>query len=252
MPAFFRAAAVQLAYLNPEPDRWRDAGRPAMNEAFRYDHYVDLENVPAGAEDARDRWRFIEALYDAGVEDPQVSVGFLPFRIVELHQRLTTSFARWRATTDPQERSWIEARIIDDAGILGHFVTDASNPHHATVHFNGWDEDLAPNPGGLTTDDRFHARFESDFVAAHVGREDLLSRVPAEPTDVPDVRAAVWALVHDSNAEVLRLYELDRDVGFRAGTPANPAALAFAADRLALGAASLRDLWWAAWLRSGE
>jgi hypothetical protein len=66
------------------------------------------------------------------------------------------------------------------------------------------------------------------------------------------VRAAVWALVHDSNAEVLRLYELDRDVGFRAGTPANPAALAFAADRLALGAASLRDLWWAAWLRSGE
>ena len=45
MPAFFRDAAPQLRYLNPEPDRWRDDDLRAMNEAFRYDHYVDIENL---------------------------------------------------------------------------------------------------------------------------------------------------------------------------------------------------------------
>ena len=251
MPGFFRAAGPQLAYLNPEPDRWRDAGRPEMNEAFRYDHYVDLERVPDEAIAARDRFSFIDALYAAGIEDPQANVGFLPFHIVELHQRLTNGFQRWRAETDPERRAWIEDRIVNDAGILGHFVTDASNPHHSTVHFDGWNEELAANPGGVTTARGFHARFEADFVAAHVTRRHLQTRVPARPTRISDVRNAVWALIRDSNGHVLELYEIDRDFGFRSGQPPRPEAVAFAADRLALGAAYLRDLWWSAWVESG-
>lgn len=75
MPAFFRDAAPQLEYLNPEPDRWRERAFEAMNEAFRYDHYIDLEVVPEVAMDAQDRYAYLAALYKAGVKEPEKSAG---------------------------------------------------------------------------------------------------------------------------------------------------------------------------------
>ncbi|HEV7842547.1 MAG TPA: hypothetical protein VGO69_02570, partial [Pyrinomonadaceae bacterium] len=47
MPGFFRKSVDQLEYLNPEPDRWRSKVMLEMNEAFAYDHFLDLEMVPA-------------------------------------------------------------------------------------------------------------------------------------------------------------------------------------------------------------
>ena len=55
MPAFFRGAADQLVYLDSEPDRWRNFELREMDQAWSYDHYVDLENVPDGALDTPDR-----------------------------------------------------------------------------------------------------------------------------------------------------------------------------------------------------
>jgi hypothetical protein len=167
MPAFFRNAGPQLEYLSPEPDRWRTSEFREMDEAWKYDHYIDLENVPAGALDAPDRFEFIKALLEAGVQRPQQDVGFLPFRILEVYQRLITGFARWRVAPDGPERGWIQERILHDAGILSHYVVDAAQPHHTTIHFNGWAQD-APNPQGFTTDRGFHSRFESAFVRAHI------------------------------------------------------------------------------------
>ncbi|HSG48205.1 MAG TPA: hypothetical protein VLA43_10355, partial [Longimicrobiales bacterium] len=57
MPAFFAGARDQLTYLNPEPDRWRHEDFREMDQAFSYDHYVDLENVPAAARAPPDRDR---------------------------------------------------------------------------------------------------------------------------------------------------------------------------------------------------
>ena len=73
LPAFFRDAAGQLEYLNPEPDRWRERELREMDEAWSYDHYIDLENVEhiPGALDAEDRFRYLRALYDAGVARPE-------------------------------------------------------------------------------------------------------------------------------------------------------------------------------------
>ena len=34
MPDFFRAAVLQLEYLNPEPDRWRDRTERDLDEAL--------------------------------------------------------------------------------------------------------------------------------------------------------------------------------------------------------------------------
>ena len=57
MPDFFRSAGEQLVYLDPEPDRWRNFSMREMDQAFSYDHYIDMENVPTGALDAPDRTR---------------------------------------------------------------------------------------------------------------------------------------------------------------------------------------------------
>jgi hypothetical protein len=252
MPAFFRAAEDALVWLNPEPDRWRGGPFRELDERWRYDHYVDLENIPAGVlEASRHRWEFFEKLLDAGVDNPKQSVGFAHFTILELHQRLVQGFVRWRGEADPHVRRLLEARIVDDAGILGHFVTDVSQPHHTTVHFNGWDESRAPNPEGFTTDRDVHARFESRFVRAHVRYDDVRARV-TEParSHQPDVRGAVVAYIQGSNDRVVELYRIERDHGFDPGLPPHPEARAFAADRLAAGAAMLRDLWWTAWVAS--
>ncbi len=253
MPPFFRASADQLAYLNPEPDRWRDFQRRAMDEAYKYDHYIDLENVPDGALEAPDRFSYLRALYEAGLERPERDAGFLPYRILELYQRLVTQWTLW-TQAPPERRRWIEERIIHDAGVLGHYVTDASQPHHTTIHFNGWNDRTAlgapvANPQGYTTDNTFHRRFESDFVSAHLREEQVAAEATAPVRDVSaDPWAAVMAHIQASHAQVETLYRLDRDYGFHADAPASDETLGFAAERLASGAEMLADLWWSAYL----
>lgn len=257
MPAFFREAGDQLAWLNPEPDRWRSGELRAMDQGFSYDHYIDFENVPGDALDAPDRWRFVEALYGAGMIRPERDVGFLPYRIEELYQRLLTGFRLWR-DAEGDERRWIEARILNDAGVLGHYVTDGSQPHHTTIHFNGWNASgaqQAPNPEGFSEERDFHGRFESDFVRAHLAYNDVFFRVSRDTRflGTPDeVRDAVRAFLRDTHAEVPTLYRLEQTARFDPESPPPAEHVEFTAERLAAGAAMLRDLWWSAWRDSAR
>ncbi len=249
VPAFFRLAADQLVYLDPEPDRWRSGNRPEMRGAWAPDHFINLENLPDGALDAADRYAFMARLYRAGVDRPDQS-GFLPFTIVELYQRLVTEWELWRRERDPARRAWIEQRIINDAGILGHFVTDGAQPHHTTIHYNGW-ADGAANPERFTQDRNFHARFETDFVAAHVeprGVERLVER----PRSVAGAaRQAVMEYLDETHGLVEELYRIERDVGFDPSRGPGPEAVRFATERLAAGGHMLATLWVSAWVESG-
>jgi hypothetical protein len=249
MPAFFRTARTRLSYLNFEPDRWRDPQLAEMNEAFQYDHFIDLENVPTDALEASDRFVYLLMLSRAGLRDPQREGGLLPFRIIEMYDRLLVEFRLWRQEQNPQTRRWIEERIINDAGILGHYVADGANPHHTTIHFNGWAEGKL-NPNGYTLDRTFHRRFEADFVGAKVRIEDLVPRLTA-PRTIANVRAEVMAHIRKSNSLVDRLYALEKTAPF--GQDTNSAQhKAFAVERLSAGIELLRSLWWTAWLRSGD
>lgn len=251
MPAFFRAATRQLTYLNPEPDRWRDSTEraldPALDGATAPDHFVDMEMVPravlAAALAAPNRYAYLDTLAAAGVRP--VAMGLLPYRILELSQRLRSEFRLWRAASD-STRPWIEARIINDAGVLGHYIADGSNPTHTSIHYNGWS---GPNPRGYATDRRLHSRFESDFVNANITLADVVSRVDSAATVFPDLRAAVVAYLEASNALIEQLYQIDKANRFEAGTAA-PANKEFTAARLAAGARMLRDVWWTAWVTS--
>lgn len=248
LPAFFRTATAQLAYLNPEPDRWRGDTFRELNEAKRYDHYVDFEIIPDTVLAIADRFRYLAALQRIGVADPARDAGLLPYRIVEMYQGLVVQWRLWRNEQDPARRAFIEQRILNDAGILGHYVTDGANPHHTTVHHDGWRRDY-PNPRGFTTERGFHSRFESRYVEAQISTQDLLPHVAPRPRRLGDVRADVIAYLRQSHSRLERLYELDQIEAFGPANR-NPMHREFTVERLSAGANMLRDLWWTAWLES--
>lgn len=249
MPAFFRNALAQLTWLNPEPDRWREQGEqrlePALAISSGYDHFVDFEWAPDSAFKAKDRYEYLAVLRANGKDQ---TVGFLPFRITELQQTMRVDFRLWRAATDDATKRHLEARIINDAGILGHYVADGANPHHTTMHHNGW---VGDNPDGYATDNRTHWRFESLFVQGHVALGDVTPLVTASAVAVPNVRDATMAYLRTSATQLRPLYDLDKVERFDTNTVA-ATHKAFVSARLAAGATMLRDLWWSAYVASGR
>lgn len=251
-PAFFKDAAARLEYLGPEPDRWRSGAGPQLSAVNGPDHFMDMEPVTAGSLPA-DRYKFIASIAtNAEATKHKLTaekIGFLPYRIAELTQTLQSEWRDWRKAT-PADKPQIEQDIIYTAGVLGHYVADGSNPHHTTVHYNGWDEDYAPNPNGYTTaaaerdrkPDGFHHRFEGAFVVAEIEAKDIKPLVaPQKP--VTDLLIDVWTYLKTTNAEVKPLYELEKKGDFKTeGTP-DPDGLKFARARLAAGASMLRDIW---------
>jgi hypothetical protein len=251
MPKFFRKSVDQLGYLNPEPDRWRDRIESnlerAMDSAAAPDHFLDLELVPEPATKALNRYDFVAEMIKAG--QPPTKAGFVPYRIIELFQRIRVEFRLWRAEKDSAKRKWIEQRIINDAGILGHYVSDAANPHHTTIHFNGWSGD---NPKGYTTYSRergIHFRFEEEYVGAQIKLNDVLALVTENARVIENPREEIWKYLRASNALVEQLYILDKTEAF-AATNTSPGHKKFVSERLAAGAQMLRDLWWTAWITS--
>jgi hypothetical protein len=195
---------------------------------------------------APNRWAYADSLRKSGVAAS--TMGLLPFEILELAQKLRGDFRLWRIAPDSTVRSWIEARIIDDAGVLGHYVADGSNPHHTTRHHNGW---VGENPKGYTTDNRFHSRFESQYVQAHIKLPDVLAGMKGQPRVFPSLRSAVIDYLGTSFAQLDTLYEIDKGTPFQPEST-TPRQKAFASARLAAGAEMLRDIWWTAWVTSGQ
>ena len=249
MPHFFYRAFPDLVWLGYDPDRWR-AGAVSLDALNPPDHFLDYEYV-SSLDLPPSRYEYLARMHESGLlrrlgiqnSEP----GFLPWRIAEVTQTLEVMFRVWRRA-HPSEREIVERDIIHFAGVLGHYAGDSANPHHSTIHYNGW---LAENPNGYANDCAIHSRFESNFVSHAVDVSQVVPKV-APPVRSTDYFATALANVRASNALVERLYVIDRDGGFDPIAPPKPEALAFTTDRLATGAAFLRDLWWSAWVNSGE
>lgn len=248
------AEALRLAYLGPEPDRWRSSELEALSKAAAPDHYIDLE-IAKGVDPAAPpphRYAYAETVRSHG-EAPE-KVGFGPYRAVELCQRIEAGVAALALIEGSDARAeaaraQARAALVYTAGLLGHYVADLSNPHHTTIQYNGW---TGPNPEGFATDRGVHARFESDFVE-RVGDElRVVVRAPAR-RDL-DYTRAIWEHVVESNRLVPALYRLDKEGAFTEGnerTDAGRRGVAFARERMERGATLLRDLWVSA-LARGE
>lgn len=243
-----------LVYDSDEPDRWRDLDAAELDHAQSPEHYIDLEAWGDPATLPLDRWEFLKALEARPAKDRHEiapdHVGLAVYRVLELEEALEGQLAASIRRTGP-DREAAEELARTTAGVLGHYVLDLANPHHTTIHFNGW---KGENPRGFTTDRGVHHLFESDFVDRAVTLAAVTSAVAAIPVrHVEDVRAFVIASLRTSHAEVETLYALEKDGAFARGNEATPAGergRAFAVARIAAGAADLRDLWLAAWERA--
>jgi hypothetical protein len=252
MPLFLRQAVIEIAYLGPEPDRWRSPSEFALKNSQEPDHFIDLERVswldplPAG------RYEFYRKLYEkraATTDHPDdylpERVGLQPYITAEVYGRLKAAFREYRhlqATHQPTAA--VQKAIIFYAGWLGHYVADASQPLHTTIQYNGW---VGPNPNEYTTEHHIHGKFESEYVAANLKEKDFAGLVKA-PERLSDPFADYIAYLRQSNRLVENVYALEKAGGFNG--KGSPEAFDFTAHRLAAGSQMLLDLWYTAWLES--
>lgn len=258
MPAFFVKNADRLAALGSQPDRWRFKELKHLAGANIPDHYMNLEPV-RDKDLPTDRYAYARMIQDSGLErgdsGPQYN-GTLPYRIAELFEGLVAEFALYRMelerTPDGSTTAFLrqlEENAIYTAGILSHYVADATQPLHATVHHDGWDEKLEPNPEKFRTKPGVHREFEVFLVNEGVKQEEVRKRIPAAQVFEGDPLALGVDLVKESNGLVKRLYRLESEGKLNPWRP-HPEGVELATDRLARSAQVLRDLWYSAWVRS--
>lgn len=264
VPAFLRApgVAAEIGELARELDRSKGAGK--THDSLRDPaHFVDIDDagrVLGGPSiDALPETR-VE--YDAALVAARTDwakAGWLPYATVDGWQQLVKDFAHWRVlvaaerlATTPERRAWYaedrarrERLIINNLGVWAHYVGDGSQPHHTTIHFNGWS---GPNPNRYSTARNIHGAFEGAFIRANLQTAAVRARM-APPRTVGPIWPEVTAYLKRTQAQVEPLYALEKAGGFAQG---DPRGAAFAVERLAAGAAELRDLTAAAWTESAR
>jgi len=265
LPAFLKDPVVidQIGELGREPDRSKGAGQP-HDADLDPGHFMDLtddglvqggvslDTMPANKD------AFTVAVH-AGGSTLQTS-GFLYYNIIDGYEQLAKDFAYWRIdvvgerrATDAKERAWYAADrktreliIIRDLGYWSHFVGDASQPLHMSIHFNGWG--AYPNPKGFT-EEHIHGPFEGAFVHDHLTEASVREAMPAPTQCTAPLAAYVVAYFRATQAEVEPLYTMWGQGAFASG---DPRAVAFTNARVAAGAAALRDLVVRAWHDSAD
>jgi hypothetical protein len=252
MPRFLRRAVAEIAYLGPEPDRWRNPSELQLKNAQEPDHFIDLERVDWLNPLPTTRYEFYRRLYekraataDHGDDYLPEHVGLQPYITLEVFGRLKAAFREYRRLRDlHQPTAPVEHAIVFYAGWLGHYVADGSQPLHTTIQYNGW---VGPNPSGYTIEHKIHALFETTYVAQNIAARDFSDLVHA-PERLTDPFQQYIAYLRESNGHVETVYALEKAGGFSGkGTPE---ALAFTTQRLAAGSQMLLNLWYTAWLDS--
>ena len=252
MPRFLRRAVVEIAYLGPEPDRWRNPAEFALKNAQEPDHFIDLERVAWLDPLPKGRYEFYRKLYEkraATSEHPDdylpEKVGLQPYITMEVYGRLKAAFREYRQQKAAHKpTAAVEHAIIFYAGWLGHYVADGSQPLHTTIKYNGW---VGPNPNGYTTLHDIHAQFETVYVGANIHANDFAGFVHA-PERLEDPFARYVAYLKDSNGLVEKVYEIEKAGGLR--EKGSPEAFEFTTRRLAAGSQMLLNLWYTAWMES--
>jgi hypothetical protein len=265
IPQFVRTpeAAAEIAVMGRELDRSKGAGK--THDAERDPgHYIDLSDEAAvmgvlplaQLPDTREQY---DTLLRAG-GTTQYKAGYLPYSIVDGWQQIRKDFAYWRAAVKgaetaitPEERAWFEADrrlreklTLRDIGIWSHYVGDASQPLHVSVHYNGWGDH--PNPRWYTTK-KIHAYFEGEFVKRNLARTRVAGEVGLYQSCGCSIEERTKALLLASLAQVGPLYALEKEGGFKRG---DERGIVFATSRLGAGAQATRDMIVDAWLDSAN
>jgi len=247
LPEFMAAGRNQLIYDAYEPDRWREEMNTPMDIAQAADHFFDSELWGPIATLEPDRFKFMEKV--AGKKVQLIKIGYVPYAILEMYGRLTNAFRQWRRANTPEDREAARVNALVYAGTLGHYVGDAANPMHLSIHYDAWEASV-PNPNGYRTRRGLHSQFETAYVNEAVNLVDAVDQVKT-PHRLAGVFEAVKAYLTETFNDIEPLYTLEKSGEFDPQHP-KPKGTTFVSKHLARGATMLGDLWYTAWLESGE
>jgi len=283
MPAWLRDPAMvdAAAYQSGEPDRYRGISSPVLSHENNPDHYLDAELLARHALTLKSlphlRYEYVEKLIKTpsgatadgkladGSPDPAAGaeekaspngafnpegVGMLPYSIAEHYAKLVCSFNTVRILerlSEPRravQLATAKANVIFEMGQLSHFVGDAGQPLHLTIHHHGW---VGPNPKGYTTERKFHAHIDEGVIEKHhLGVEALIASKPTMTAIAPGLSwDATIGLLERTSSRVEPLYQLQKS-----GDLAKEPGKAFIATCMGDASGVLSGLYHAAWVES--
>ena len=287
IPAFLRSAqaVAQVGELGAEADESKTTGivtsvtngristAATVHDAERDPgHFIDLDDaavviggvVPlTGLPATREAFDTLQRTATAPAGQTQYG-GYLPYAILDGFQQVRKDFGMWRALSaglataqSDADRAYFRFQlqlrqqlIIRDVGYWSHFVADASQPMHVSIHYNGWGK--YPNPNGYTAA-AIHAPFEGAFVRKFVDFTTVASRMrPYTDRGVTTMEQRVPAYLAETLAQVGPVYQAARDSGNDNYATAQPAELSIVVAQLAAGASELRDEIVDAWRQSAS
>lgn len=184
---FFERYRRTFVERSIDPDLWITAGFD--DEAPR--HYVNLDSYgpPPFASVPRELGSALEVFGRRTVDER----GTLPWRGAEMYGNLVRAF---RNHADPKTA----ARTVDSipllAAALAHYASDATQPLHAVVNYDG----------RLTGQAGVHSRFESGLIERFVAR---LTLTPPPMFPVSDPRTFLFESLFQSFASAQSVLDAD-------------------------------------------
>lgn len=259
-PVFLRDYAEYIAEEAGAPDTWRSSSEPfsKIDEDPNHTWFVErlrfLHPVP------RSRYAFVVAVHrenerlrktDAKVAE-RMNVrwtGTLPYAVMEGYGRMVAGMRALRSKQSKGEpTAHIEQTLAFYTAWMSHYIGDGTNPHHASIHCEGW---VGDNPNGYTRSGAIHGAFEIAYAdAIDLRASDIVGRIGPLQHQNGDLFDAVLAFLDDSASEVETIFDLEKR-GILAD-PASREGRDFVHHRTATGAAMLRDLLYRAWKESAK
>jgi hypothetical protein len=278
-PAFVRApsAADRIGFLAGEPDRWRNVKDLSFSHYSAPDHYLDVEELAVYGFKPEAlpvfRYEFAAQLIgfrkahpekcppiDAEKNDDHTRelLGFLPWAIAENYSKLKSGFSCLKAFEEnggtPEEITNAKENIIYVMGTMGHFVGDASQPLHTSIHHHGW---VGANPQQYSTNRSIHSWIDSGYLNKVGGvkgaelkarlRPAQLVAIDGRPARPEEMFQAAALFVAAQNKLVEPLYQMDKDGKFSGEGEKGMEGKAFLESQMAKSAQLLGNIWYSAW-----
>jgi len=237
VPGFFRNRPQEVGQSAVDPDYWKIRDAPALGDAERPRHYLDVERLDGEPLPAT-RSEYLRLLAAKKLEVSQV--GLLPYSIVESFEKLELCFAQWRRRAADRG---VEAKCRVFAGELAHYAGDLEQPLHTTIHHDG-----RALPDGESPRTGLHKKVDGLFTNARFDAAAALRGVA--PRLLPDVWQTVLVQFAQSHALVDQVYAFEAKLFAEDGGATDPAVVGFTAERYRATAELLSSLFLTAWERS--
>lgn len=278
-PAFVRspAAKERIGFLAGEADRWRNVQDVTFGHVSGPDHYIDLEQLNDYGLKAEAlppfRYDFVAELgvirkaHPEKFTEPDPSrnrehtrelIGFVPWAIAENYAKLKSCFAYLRAFEEhggtPEEIANAQADVVYVMGQMGHYVGDASQPLHTTVHHHGW---VGENPNGYKTEASIHSWIDGGYFRKVGGADFKGMEAKLRPAQLVSINGrtakpeemfqVAMQFVIEQNKLVEPLYKMDKEGKFSGEGEKGLEGKAFLEGQLMKSAQLLGDIWYSAW-----